>query len=755
MARQVVKFPSSDAVIQTVAWLRKNSFKPVPLHPQSKAAIFKTYVSSGYKPPGDELWRDNNYGVGIVTGPRSDGPVDIDCDCNEAIYFAARFLPPTTAVFGRKSKPRSHYLYKVDTPDFDKQAFIDPVRTADSTIVEARGDGGHQTVMPGSVHETSGEAIEWSDLAFPEVTSVTTAILSRAVRKVAIATLIVRHIWADGYHNEPAKHLAGMLFYLDWTADEAEDLINAVMDYTDDDDKSRLPTVRATYRRGEAGKKISGAGVLRKQLHNDVIVDRLLEWAGSPTINLLQEYNDRFACVLVGGKFRIASVDAGPGESPVFMMKDDFLNKMGTDYTTVEIDGKEKTIPKAALWLKSPRRRSYDNVDFRPGEEDDGKILNLWGGWAIRPDEGDDYDTRCEAYLDLVFDVICGGDEEMAFWLINWMANIVREPMKKSMTAPVIIGPEGAGKSLMVAYFGVILGPAYTVVTQDKHLTGSFNRHLAGTLLLHSEEALYGGDRKHASIIRSLITDEFRMAEPKGIDATRVRNFLRLIMLCNPNHLAAPVMPGDRRYTVIDMDQRKAPDDLIDKVVAEKDAGGPAALFRYLLEFDYDAKLARSNVKNKSLSDLKAQNLPPIDAWWMETLLSGLLLPDRLNWAQDSKKDWPRVVGSPALYAAMEVSLRNRGVRNIPNPAAFNQTLEKMIGRSIQRYQRDYSNELVGELGIPQSWTLLSNRQLSWIDFPPLDQCRKGFDKYVGQVINWPEQTESGTPARETNAPDF
>lgn len=163
----------------------------------------------------------------------------------------------------------------------------------------------------------------------------------------------------------------------------------------------------------------------------------------------------------------------------MFFAKDDWLNKVGTDYIDIEVDGKVKKVLKGQLWLKSPRRRSYDSVDFRPGEEDDGKTLNLWGGWMVQPDKVAYEAGGCDGFLDLVYSVICGEDEELSIWLINWLANIVREPMDKSMTAPVIIGPEGAGKSLMVSYFGAILGPAYTVVTQDKHLIGSFNRHLA------------------------------------------------------------------------------------------------------------------------------------------------------------------------------------------------------------------------------------------------------------------------------------
>ncbi len=745
---------SSDLVLQTLAWMRKQNIKPVPLNFQSKAAIFRDYVRADYVPPPDDLWRKHQYGVGMVTGPAHSGPVDVDLDCTEAIFFAQRFLPATTAVFGRASKRRSHYLYRTDVAEFEKRAYNDPIDV--STIIEARGDGGHQTCAPGSVHQDTGELIEWDGPIFPDIPTVSTEFLGRAVRKVAIATLIARHIWQPGFRNEPAKHLSGMLFYLDWSVEEVEELISAVMDYTDDNDKSRLPTVRATFKRGAAGKKISGAGVLRKQLNNDALVDKLLEWAGSPTVNLLQDYNDRFATVTVEGKFRIASTDTAPGECPVFYQKDDWLNKVGTDYTEIEVDGKSKTVLKGLLWLKSPRRRTYQQVDFRPGEEDDGHTLNLWGGWALEPDKAAYEAGACDAFLELVYSVICGEDGELAIWLMNWLANIVREPMGKSMTAPVIIGKEGAGKSLFVAYFGAILGPAYTVVTQDKHLIGAFNRHLAGTLLLHSEEALYGGDRKHASVIRSLITDEFRMFEQKGLDAKKVNNFLRLIMLSNLPH-AAPAMPGDRRYTVIDMGTRKAHDALIEQVIAEKLSTGPAALFHYLLnEFDYDPKLARKNLKNDNLSEMKTHNMTPLEAWWMETLSAGALLPDRLAWAQTPAKDnWPLAVGVPTLYAAMETSLRARGARPV-HSVSFGPLLERMLGTVLFRGQKVYSNELIGELGVPQAWGLLANRQLSYVNFPTLQECRDGFDKYLGQKTNWPQ--DDGGGRRETTrheGPDY
>jgi len=735
--RPVVVGASSLPVLQTLAWLRRFNFRPVALHPRRKAAVSRAYVDLDYKPPDDELWQHNDYGVGVVTGPAHSGPVDVDLDCEEAVYFASVFLPPTPAVFGRESKRASHYLYRVETPTFEKKAFNDP-RNNESTIVEMRGDAGHQTVMPGSIHEQTGELIRWDSDENPDVPMVDAAELIRAVRKVAVAVLVVRHIWQPGFHNSPCLSLSGLFYYLDWSLDEAEQFIAAVCDYTDDRDKSRLPTVRATYKRGEAGKKVSGAGVLRKQLNDDKLVDRLLEWAGSPSVNLINDYNSRWAVVPVGGKFRIADTDVLPGQPPLFYGKEDWLNLVGTDFTDIE----GKPVLRGKLWLTNPRRRAYRGIDFVPGA-DDGQTLNLWTGWAVEPKAGD-----CSAWIELSRDVICGGDKHLFRWLAHWFANIVREPCNKSLTALVVISSlEGAGKTLMFEYFGRILGPSYVTVTKENHIVGQFNRHLGGALLLHSEEALYGGDVKHAGIIRSLITDPWHMIEPKGVDSQKVRNYLRLALTSNNIH-AAPARPSDRRYTVIDMKERRASDDLITRVLKELDGDGPAALFQALLDLDYDPALPRVNVKNDALLSLKSINLQPMEAWWLETLQDGLLLPDCLNWAQKPEKDeWPETAAVPALHVAMALNLRARNVRSVPSAQALAFNLEKFIGRPFHRSKLSFDNPLLDDY--PPAVKQLNGRMTSIVNVPDLNSCREAFERFIGQDFDWPDEGERNDGRRE------
>lgn len=725
MASLVPRSASSQAVLATLAWTRKQGFKAVALHPASKAAIDRKYVDPSYSTPPDDLWRSRELGIGVVTGPLASGPVDIDLDCPEAMFFATRFLPPTPAVFGRKSKPASHYFYRVAASDLDKQAFLDPV--AGSTIIEIRADGGHQTVLPGSTHQDTGELIEWTSVPFPDVPQVEADALRKGVRQIALAALIARHLWLEGQRNEVVKHVAGLFFYLDWPVDEAIALIEAVAEWNGDDDRTRRPTVLNTYKKAERGGKVTGAATLRKLLGDDRVVDRILEWAGSPTVNLLQEYNSRFSTVSLDGKFRIADFDVPPGEPPVFYQKDDFLNVMATDYTLLE----GKNVSKARIWLNSPRRRQASSVDFLPGLEDSGRLVNLWTGWALQPRPG-----NCSAWLELLEHVICGDDPALTNWMLNWFANILREPRHKSLTAPVIIGRQGAGKSILLTYFGRILGRGFTTVTNEEHIYGRFNRHLGTTLLLHSEEALYGGEKRHRGIIKSMITDDWRIFEQKGVDAKQVSNFLRLALTSNEAH-AAPAEPDDRRFTVIDMDNRKISGPHIERLVEEMKGGGPEALFDHLInKFPYDPAVPRTNVKNEALASMKRVNLDPMSEWWMNVLQVGVVLPDFLSWATRPEKEaWPGVVSSSALYTAMVLTLRDRSVRNIPSESLFALQLNKFVGMKLQRAQRTFNNAAPDDA--PTLAKLLSSRQNAILNFPTLDEARKAFTAYLGQAIVW------------------
>lgn len=744
--------PASLYLIRTLKWLRKHDFRPVPLHPRSKAAILKEYVQLDYEPPADDLWARGDYGLGVVTGPMRHGPVDCDLDCEAAIFFAARFFPPTDAVFGRPSKPNSHYLYKVNAEQFEKCTFIDPITL--EVLLELRGDGGHQTVMPGSVHSDSGETVVWRDNIEPSILTVEPSVVTWAGRKTGVACLVARHLWNEGTRNEVCLLVSGTLCHLEWPLEETLSLIQAVMDFCGDDDRSRLSTVHLTYRRFQNDKKVAGAGKLTKFVERSklkpALVGKLCEWAGSTSANILQEYNERYAVVDFEGKFRIVCTDVPGGELPSIYTKDDFLNLTWTDRSdAIGEDG--KPVSKGRYWLSHPQRRQYRAIEFLPGFDSD-YILNLWNGWAVTPNP----EASCAGWLELLREVICGGDEELYRWMLHWFANILREPMKKSLTAPVIIGPEGAGKSLLLAFFGRILGMYYTVVTNEEHIYGRFNKHMAMTLLLHSEEALYGGEKRHAGIIRSLITDEFRMFEQKGVDAKRIRNFMRLVLTSNNLH-AAPAKPGDRRFTTILMGLRKASNELIQKVLYEMEHDGPAALMHYLLTMDYDPQIPRTNIKNEALLQQKLATTNSVEAWWHDTLVSGQLLPNEIAWAQRPAKElWPKIVSAQALYASYYHYCDTKNMRAFISPNLVKQQFKTMIRSDQKSHRRYFSDSMEFENNqLPKHLRGLTELCYAY-HVPTLAECRKAFEEYIGQPIDWgSEEIAAYEPEGEDDGPKF
>jgi replicative DNA helicase len=180
-------------------------WRPVPIGPGSKVPHD---LSSGlplndwasYEPDAAalEAWRAKGFGVGVVLGEASGGLVDVDLDAPEAAGLAADFLPPTGAVFGRASKPSSHWLYVARGAGLRR--FADG---ASRSLVELRGAGG-QTVFPPTVHP-SGEPIAWEG-ASVEPAEIGAAELGRAVTALAVGCLLERQ--APGVDRGERRGLA-------------------------------------------------------------------------------------------------------------------------------------------------------------------------------------------------------------------------------------------------------------------------------------------------------------------------------------------------------------------------------------------------------------------------------------------------------------------------------------------------------------------------------------------------------------------
>jgi RecA-family ATPase len=182
----------------------QRGWAPVPIPLREKGPRIKEWQKLRITEADAPKYFSNTCNVGIILGQASGGLIDLDLDCAEAVELAPTSLPPTNAIFGRRSKPHSHWLYRVEGAA-PTMKFSDPING--KMLLEIRGDGGLQTVFPGSVHP-SGELIEWESDGQPA--TIDAAELRKRAGWLATLCLIKRY-----YPHQRVSDYASLLPALD------------------------------------------------------------------------------------------------------------------------------------------------------------------------------------------------------------------------------------------------------------------------------------------------------------------------------------------------------------------------------------------------------------------------------------------------------------------------------------------------------------------------------------------------------------
>jgi hypothetical protein len=210
--------------------------------------------------------------IGNLLGKPSHGLVDTDLDCSQALTLATYLLPPTGAIFGRASKPRSHWLYNCDPPPETKQFQT----KADGMLVELRSTGA-QTMFPPSVHP-SGEPVTWEGEDAPM--RIDSGPLLRAVGDLAGMSLLARHWPAEtGRYNAEGAFI-GALLRAGRSQEQVVALLKALRATAGP--APRHPPEKIVERLAQklaTGQRVPGLVKLREHLGPDV-VGKAAEWMG-------------------------------------------------------------------------------------------------------------------------------------------------------------------------------------------------------------------------------------------------------------------------------------------------------------------------------------------------------------------------------------------------------------------------------------------------------------------------------------------
>lgn len=784
-----------------------NGWAVIPLPPRSKICTIEGWPELRLRSEDlPSAFADPNANIGVLLGEPSGGLVDIDLDHPTAVMLADRFLPPTGAIFGRSGKPRSHRLYYVpegeavgpiEKFESPKAQSVGPSEKLESpktrSLVEYRGEGG-QTVFPGSYHATTREPIEWEARGEPAVVGAER--LRQHVRLLAAATLIYEHWPKQGARNDAYNALAG-LFAKEGARQEAVEEFVADLAHHEGDEEARkrVACVRATYRKHADGKNVTGIKRLGEILGTEV-AEKVRQWllasrpGAGPTSPdeaaleaAVEEMNRSLAVAITdhGAAVFHRVVDSDSG---LAVWRVGNLEALRVRYgKTFPSHRGGRGLTEFSAWLHHPRRREYGVVDFRPDRpfpEYDlpggGKALNLWPGFAVEPLIAplEELEKKCRRFLDHLRDIICARDLDAYRYVLAWLAQLVKEPGVKIGQVLVLRGKMGTGKSLLVKYIEKILGPTCLSLQNQEHATNAFNDHFERALLAFFDEAFFAGSKQAKNYFKGLITEPRIQISAKYQSLRTVSNFTRFIFATN-DKWAVPADEDERRYTVLDVSDKRAQDhDYFAAFTKEMNEDGPAALLAYLKQYKYDGINLRKPYRTAALADQKVRNQrgTPL-GFWVEVLNKGVIDEkkdsDGKAWFTDTRRNEapPKtgvfVVPKPVVYKAYcDYSRRNRHGDPVPE-AEFGKETGEIFARDKQardvttaeeraswgivgpeaRFQNDRKRRypvedwVVDEEGNQRRGEV--HQPLNAYGLPAVEIMRKAVEAKLGQPVEWAE----------------
>jgi len=168
--------------------------------------------------------------------------------------------------------------------------------------------------------------------------------------------------------------------------------------------------------------------------------------------------------------------------------------------------------------------------------------------------------------------------------------------------------------------FGRLFGRHFLQISNPSHLVGNFNAHLRDVVVLFADEAFYAGDKKHESILKTLITEETIQIEAKGVDVETSANFVHLLMASNDMHVVRAT--GDeRRFFVLDVGTgQQKNSSYFAAISSDLSSGGYENLLHFLLRYDLSNFDVREVPQTMALLDQQQSTLESAERLVFEML---------------------------------------------------------------------------------------------------------------------------------------
>ena len=205
--------------------------------------------------------------------------------------------------------------------------------------------------------------------------------------------------------------------------------------------------------------------------------------------------------------------------------------------------------PASEAWLVWDKRRETHGPVYSPGKPQlvDGRV-NFWDGWGCEAVRGD-----CTPFFDLLNN--CLSPEEVREFLM-WMAfGIQKCGEKKSSKVPILVGPEGIGKSAIFRVLGMIHGEKNCSFINTGELESGFNSYMANKTLVVVDDFTKMDGKTNAKL-RNISTNETIRVNAKFQPEYTIQNTAALAFTGN-EYDGVKMEEDSRRYFVMRMQEKE------------------------------------------------------------------------------------------------------------------------------------------------------------------------------------------------------
>lgn len=671
----------------SLAFLRTSGLIPVKVRPQQKDPFPewdpRRAATEDHGATLRLLEADESLNLGALFHGKY---VDVDIDTNMGALHQAldHFLPRTPYVWGRKSKPASHRAYQLHE-DFDRGPygpilrFLKSLKIGDDNYsVELRGgrpENGLFSVLPGSTHP-SGEAVEWADKFDPTVsgTYVETHRLVKALR-LAQATSLIASYYVSGVRNDMSLALAGLLWRIRsssmaaaglddemdikdgmfiLTEDDARAVFDAVTKIADDnqtDHRARQLNYINSWKKldTDPAAKVTGGKVLAELIgkDGDKVVKALYRLlSDNEGIEQMEALAEQFT-IWYGPGVLIDLIMVDKGHQTPWMTKEQAGNSLGGRKVTLG----DKKIPIVNLLFGSQFIQRVAGLTFDPSTTDrlvqgeQGTMVNQWKGFTMEPCPQTVMDEDVRPFIDYVYEVLAAGEEKMATWILDWMADMLQKPANKPGTALVLVGPQGAGKTFLgERILAPIIGKSHSVqMNSIEQLTNKFNSLADNKIFVQCDEAVHSYQKDVAARLKSIITDETMTVEPKNVNAFKKPNHMHFLFTSNEENTALFIdpTPHERRFTVQKVSAKRCDDIEYWTFMHKWVEMALPKVMRWLLDRQYVKRNIQRPLETEAKRNIQRVGVDPEIAWIIGRVAAGFPISHRyhIHWWQGFSKD--------------------------------------------------------------------------------------------------------------------